>query len=74
MANHIRHVRQLAQEASTENGPEKLISLIDELNKTLALLRHNRKTPISPKDIFQDKEGSGRKQSETVPGPNLSAT
>lgn len=36
-SNHIKDVRQLAQEASTENDPEKLMSLIPDLNEALAI-------------------------------------
>lgn len=56
MAKHIRDLRQLAQEASTENDPKKLMELIHDLNEALALLRRNRKKSMSPKNVFQDKE------------------
>lgn len=56
MAKHIRDLRQLAQEASTENDPKKLMELIHDLNEALALLRRNRKKSMSAKNVFQDKE------------------
>jgi hypothetical protein len=63
MANHIRDVRQLAQEASVENDPKKLMSLIHDLNEALALLRRNRKTVISPKGALKD---NGATEKEVV--------
>jgi hypothetical protein len=73
MANHIRDVRQLAQEASSENDPKKLMELIHELNEALALLRRNRKKSMSPKGVLQDK-GVMEKPVINTPGPNLNAT
>ncbi len=60
MANHIRDVRQLAQEASTENDPKKLMELIHQLNEALALLRRNRKKSMTPKGVLQDKGVMGK--------------
>lgn len=64
MASHIRDVRQLAQEASVENDPKKLMLLIHDLNEALALLRRTRKKSVNAEECPPGQGGNGKSSHE----------
>jgi len=55
MTNLMKDWQQLAREASTENDPKKLMSLIGELTEALARERRNRRNARSPKVVSDQK-------------------